>query len=270
MSRASDLLLAGLFRPVNLAAPGVGLLLALTFAPWWLFPLSIALYGVMVVLTVRDPAFARRLAGARADERAGSPIEWDGLARELGPGAWAAPLARIATAERNLARELSQSSDASRSALSSTLGQARAAATLGTQLARRLRGLDQAIAGYAGMNPELSRQEAADKRLRAASARDGAAQRALADAATALDETARTAESLRTLRERTAAQLESLSAMLESVAVRGVRLRVQSDDSSTDLVETLGAEMDAVRETLGVLESMGAPSERERESERGR
>jgi hypothetical protein len=93
------------------------------------------------------------------------------------------------------------------------------------------------------------------------------AARALSDAAVALDESARTAESLRMLRERTATQLESLSAMLESIAVRGVRLRVQSDDGSGDLVETLGVEMDAVRETLGVLESMDESSGVGREGE---
>jgi hypothetical protein len=266
MSRASELLLAALFRPVNLLAPGAGLVLALALGPWWLFPLSIVLYAAMVVLTVRDAAFVRKVARVQADESAGEPIDWAALARELGAGEWAAPLARIAAAERNLARELAQSPDAARSVLSSTLRQARTAAGLGTQLARRLRSLDQALAGYAGMNPDLSRREAADKRARAASARDEMAQRALSDAAVALDESARTAESLRTLRERTAAQLESLSAMLESVAVRGVRLRVQSDDGA-DLVETLGFEMDAVRETLGVLESMDQPSVAGREGE---
>jgi hypothetical protein len=263
MSRASELLLAALLRPVNLLAPGAGLVLALTAAPWWVFPLSIALYATMVVLTVRDPAFVRKVVNVRVDESAGDAIDWAALGRELGAGEWVGPLARIASAERNLARELAQSPDAARSVLSSTLGQVRTAAGLGTQLARRLRSLDQALAGYAGMNPDLSRREAVDKRARAASTRDAMAQRALSDAAVALEESATTADSLRTLRERTAAQLESLSAMLESVAVRGVRLRVQSDDGASDLVETLGFEMDAVRETLGVLESMDQPAGRE-------
>jgi hypothetical protein len=267
MSRASELLQAALLRPINLVAPGAGLVLALTAAPWWVFPLSIALYAAMVVLTVRDPAFVRRVLHVRADESAGEPIDWASLAKELGPGEWAAPMARIATAERNLGRELAQSPDAARSVLSSTLGQVRAAALLGIQLGRRLRSLDQALAGYAGMNPDLSRREAAEKRARASSVADEVAARALSDAAVALEESARTAESLRALRERTGAQLESLSAMLESVAVRGVRLRVQSDDAVTDIAENLGVEMDAVRETLGVLESMDQPSIARREGE---
>jgi hypothetical protein len=260
MSRASDLLTAALLRPVNLLAPGVGLALSLSVAPWWLFPLSIALYATMVVLTVRDPAFVRRMLSDQADESAGAPIDWKALYRELGNGEWAAPLARISAAERNLARELSQAPDAARSVLSSTLAQSRTAANLGVQLARRLRGLDQALAGYAGMNPELSRREAFDKRARAESATDEAAKKAFSDAASALDESATTADSLRRLRERTAAQLDSLAAMLESVAVRGVRLRVQSDDASGAVAETLSAEMDAVRETLGVFESMEGTS----------
>ncbi|HEX3770968.1 MAG TPA: hypothetical protein VHV30_08900 [Polyangiaceae bacterium] len=263
MSRASDLLTAALLRPVNIVAPGVGLVLALTVAPWWLFPLSIALYATMVVLTVRDPAFVRRTLSAQADESAGEPIDWKALYRELGQGEWAAPLARISVAERNLAGEVAQAPDAARSVLSSTLAQSRAAATLGVQLARRLRDLDRALAGFAGMNPEASRREAHDKRARAAAATDEAARKALNDASTALEESAKTAESLRKLRERTSAQLESLAAMLESIAVRGVRLRVQSDDASGTVAETLGAEMDAVRETLGVLESMDDTSDAE-------
>jgi hypothetical protein len=260
MDRPKDLLPAALLRPVNLLTPGAGLLFALTWAPWWVFPLSIVPYAVMVFLSLRDPAFVRRVSRGLGTEEAGDPVDWARLERELGRGEWVPSLTRIAAAERNLARELAQAPDAARSVLSSTLGQVRAAAALGAQLARRLRSIDQALEGYAGMNPEMSRLEAADKRARADGARDDAARRALADAAAALEESARTAESLRTLRERTAAQLDSLAAMLESVAVRGVRLRVQSDAGAGDIAETLGAEMDAVRETLGVLESMDEPS----------
>jgi exo-beta-1,3-glucanase (GH17 family) len=214
----------------------------------------------MVVLTVRDPAFVRRVVSGVPTDDGPANLDWKALGRELGQGEWSAPLARIATAERNLARELSQSTDAARSVLASTLEQVRAAARLAAQLARRLRSIDQAI-GYEGMNPDLARREAADKRARAASASDAEARRALADAASALDTSARTADSLRAGRERTAAQLESLSAVVESIAVRGVRLRVQSDDGTANLAESLGAEMDAVRETLGVFESMDDGSE---------
>jgi hypothetical protein len=256
MARSSELLPAALLRPVNLLTPGAGLLFAVTWAPWWVFPLSLVPYVAMVLWTMRDPAFARTQRRESEDEGAGDALDWAALDRELGRGEWAAPLARIATAERNLARETSQAPEAARGVLASTLGQVRAASTLGVQLARRLRSLDQAFQAVAGMNPDLSRREAAEKRARSVAARDPAAQRAFADAATALEESARTADSLRTLRERTAAQLEGLAAMLESIAVRGVRLRVQSDGESVDVAETLGAEMDAVRETLGVFESM--------------
>jgi hypothetical protein len=258
-SESSSALPAALLRPVNLLTPGAGLLFALTWAPWWVFPLSLIPYAVMVLLTLRDPSFAASQRRAAEGADAGDAPPWEALERELGRGEWGAPLARIATAERNLARETAQAPEAARAVLASTLGQVRAAATLGVQLARRLRSLDQAFQRVAGMDPELSRREAADKRARAAAARDPGAQRALADAANALEESARTVDSLRTLRERTAAQLESLSAMLESVAVRGVRLRVQSDGETSDVAETLGAEMDAVRETLGVFESMDDP-----------
>jgi hypothetical protein len=259
MSRAGKLLSAALLRPMNLVVLGAGLLLALTWAPWWIFPLSVAAYGGMVALALRDPAFVRRATSAVAKPDAGQPIDWAAVGRELGQGPWAASLERVAAAERNLAREFAQSPETARVVLASTLAQVRSAANLGIKLARRLRSLDYALQGYAGMDPERSRREAEDKRQRAARASDPAAQRALSDAAKALDESAQTAGSLRTLRERTTAQLESLSAMLESVAVRGVRLRVRSDGSS-EIAETLGTELDAVRETLGVLESIDAPA----------
>ena len=51
MSRPAQLLSAALLRPTNLLAPGAGLLLALTWAPWWIFPLSLVAYAIMVVLT---------------------------------------------------------------------------------------------------------------------------------------------------------------------------------------------------------------------------
>jgi hypothetical protein len=259
MTQPRELLPAALLRPVNLLTPGAGLLFALTWAPWWVFPLSLVPYVVMVFFTVRDPAFARQVTRTQGDESAGAAMNWASLERELGRGPWAAPLARIATAERNLARELAHAPDSARSVLSSTLGQVRAAATMGVELARRLRSLDQALGTYAGMNPDVSRREAEEKRARAAAARDPGAARAFGEAANALEESARTAESLRTLHERTAAQLESLAAMLESVAVRGVRLRVQSDGGAGEIAQTLDAEMDAVRETLGVLESIDEP-----------
>jgi hypothetical protein len=258
MSRANELLSAALLRPVNLLAPGAGLLSSLTWAPWWVFPASIVPYAAMVLLTLRDPGFVRKVTTASADESAGDALDWASLQKELGRGEWAGPLARIAAAERNLTGELARAPDAARGVLSSTLGQVRTACGYGMQLARRLKSLDQALVGY-GMNADLSRSEAAEKRARSATVRDPAAQKALGDAATALEEAAKTADSLRTLRERTSAQLESLSAMLESVAVRAVRLRVQSDPGAGDIAEALGAEMDAVRETLGVLESMDEP-----------
>ena len=256
MSRATDLLSAALLRPVNLLAPGAGLLSSLTWAPWWVFPASIVPYAGLVLLSLRSPKFVQRVTSAQAVEDAGVTTDWPALQRELGGGDWNVPVMRIATAERNLTGELAQAPEGARAVLTSTLSQVRTAAGLGAELARRLKSLDHALRAYAGMNPETSRLEAADKRARAASARDQGAVRAFTEAANAFEETARTAESLRALRERTSAQLESLAAMLEGVAVRGVRLRVQSEGGPAEIAESLNAEMDAVRETLGVFESI--------------
>jgi hypothetical protein len=260
MSRSTEVLVAALLRPVNVLAPGVGLLASLTVAPWWAFPVSLVVYGVLVVVALGDRAFVQRALAPRATTRVAEAFDWRAVGEELGEGEWTAPLARIATAERNLAAEGAAAPETAQQVLASTLEQLRAAANLGVQLARRLRSLDDALRTHAGMDPDRSRREAADKRARAARAKDETAARAMTDAAGALDEAASTADSLRALRERTAAQLDGLAAMLESVAVRGVRLRVQSDVGSSDIAETLRAEMDAVRETLTVLESLDETS----------
>jgi hypothetical protein len=252
----SSLLAAALLRPLNLLAPGVGLLLALVGSLWWLFPLSLVPYAVMVFLSLRDPAFvARALRSAPAAE-SGEPIAWSGIARELGTGSWVPSLERIARAEHNLAGELGLAPEGARGAMASTLGQVRSAARMGIDLARRLRSLEYALQGYGGMNPAQSRAEAQEKRQRAAGSVDDAARRALLDAASALEQSAQTAESLRALRERTVAQLDSLSATLESVAVRSVRLRVSGDGGPDDISASLQADVAAMRETLDVLESV--------------
>ena len=74
MPRSGSLLSAALLRPVNLLNPGVGLLLALTVAPWWTFPLSLIPYAVMVFVSMRDPAFVRRVAGQMEGLEAGAPV----------------------------------------------------------------------------------------------------------------------------------------------------------------------------------------------------
>jgi hypothetical protein len=251
-----SLLAAALLRPLNLLAPGAGLLLALSWGPWWTFPLSLLPYALMVTLSVRDPAFVQRALRASAADDAGEPIDWPATARQLGRGAWAPSLERIATAERNLGVELGHAPDDARAILASTLSQVRSAARLGIELARRLRTLDYALQAYAGMNPAQSRAEAQDKRRRAEAATDDAARRAFLDAANALEESARSAASLLTLRKRTVAQLDNLAATLESVAVRSVRVRVEGGGGPGEIAETLSADMQAVRETLDVLESV--------------
>jgi hypothetical protein len=255
-----SLFAAALLRPLNLLAPGAGLLLALSWAPWWTFPLSLVPYALMVALTMRDPVFAQRALRARVADESGEPIDWRAIARELGNGSWAASLERIATAERNLGVEVAQAPDDARAVLASTLAQVRSAARLGIELARRLRTLDHALQAYAGMNPARSRAEAQEKRQRAAAAADEAARQAFLDAAAALEESARSASSLLTLRERTVAQLDNLAATLESVAVRSVRLRVAGGGGPGEIAEALSADMQAVRETLDVLESVDEPA----------
>jgi hypothetical protein len=255
---------AALLRPINVLAPGAGLVLALAWGPWWLFPLSLVPYALMVFASMRDPAFIARALRGSSTAQAGEAIDWRSVARELGRGTWAPSLERIATAERNLSGELGFAPEGARDAIASTLSQVRSAARMGIELARRLRTLEYALQGYAGMNPAQSRGEAQDKRQRAAQSTDEAVQRALVDAAAALEESAKSAESLRALRERTVAQLDTLAATLESVAVRSVRLRVAGEGGPDDLAASLQADVEAMRETLDVLESFGEAGEKGR------
>ena len=254
MDRTGKLLTAALLRPLNLLAPGAGLLLALTLAPWWLFPLSFVPYAIMVMLSLRDPGFVRRAVREETDEQAGEEIDWGRTWKELANGPWAPALQRVGQSERALTGQLAQTPDAARPILASTLAQVRSAALLAIELSRKLKGLDASFAGFAAMNPSTSRAEADERRRRAAGAQDAQARQSLLDAAKSLDEAASSAEATLRLRERTLAQLESLAASLDSVAVRSVRLRVTSDGMD-DVASSLHASIDAVKETLAVFEA---------------
>jgi hypothetical protein len=263
------LIVAAMTRPLNLVAPGAGLLLSLTYAPWWTFPLSLVAYAAMVVFSARDPKLYAEQQRADSDAQAGEPINWVATGRQLGRGEWVAPLERIAASEKKLGAELEETPERARALFASTLGQVRAAARLGIDLARKLAALDRSIASYTALNPQESRRQAEERRCRAASAGDEEARRAFLEAAKALDESAASAESVLRLRERTLAQLDSLAVSLENVAVRSLRLRVAGDGGPGDVAETLRVDVEAIRETLGVFEEED-PSLSQRERERQR
>jgi hypothetical protein len=263
MDRSSKLLVAALVRPLNLVALGAGLLLALTFAPWWVFPASFVPYAIMVMLALRDRSFVESAVRGERETDTGEPIEWAVL-REFGRADYAAPLQRIATSEQKLSSELASAPEGARAVMATTLAQLRSAALLGIELARRLQKLDATLRTYPAANPQNIRREADERRRRAAMAIDAQASASLLDAAKSMDESAKTAEALFLLRERLSAQLESLAASLESVAVRSIRLRVASPDGAGgDMNETLRVDIDAVKETLSVFEEsdLGESSE---------
>ena len=130
MDRSSQLLVAALVRPLNLVALGAGLLLALTVAPWWVFPASIVPYAIMVFLALRDKSFVEKAVRGERESDAGEPMEWAPLLREFGKADYAAPLHRIATSEQKLTSELASAPEAARSLMASTLAQLRSAASL--------------------------------------------------------------------------------------------------------------------------------------------
>jgi hypothetical protein len=256
MSRASQVVIAALLRPLGLVVLGLGLILSLTYAPWWTFPLSLVFYGVMVVLSLRDRAFVEKAAGEAKRTDTDDRIDWSVVAREGQPvpkEIWA-PLQRIATTEAKLTSELASAPEGARAVLASTLGQIRSAARLGIELARKVQALDRSLLAYPALNPQQSHMEANERRRRAAAASDEQAKSSLLEAAKSLDESAAVGESMLKLRERTVAQLESLAASLENVAVRSIRLRVHADGAEGDVADALRVDVDALKETLELFE----------------
>ena len=264
MDRSGKLLTAALVRPLNLLAPGAGLLLALSdVAPWFAFPLSLVPYGLMVWLSARDPKFIERSLREDRETETGEQVEWDAIQHEIPGAEISAPLRRIASSERKLTDELSSAPSGARSMLAGTLAQVRSAARLGIELARRIKSLDHTLGTYEAMDIKKLRFEADERRRRATQATDPQARESFFDAAKSLEETAASAGAMQKLRERTMAQLENLAASLESVAVRTIRLRVSTDEEggATDISETLRVDIEAVKETLSVFEESVAMQE---------
>lgn len=262
MSGASEIVTAAALRPLNLTPLGIGLLLAVTVAPWWLFPIALAVYVMMIAMSVRDPAFVRRtLTAARED--VGAAVDWHTVLAEVTGVELTAPLKRIAASEERLVSEHEKAPEGARELLTSTLTQLRSAGRLAIKLALKVQDLDRTLATFTALNPQTSRYEAGERRKRATQTKDAAARAAFLDAAKSLEESASSAESLIQLRERTVAQLDNLAASLESVAVRTIRLRVSTDDEggAGEVTERLRIDMAAAKETLGVFEETLALTE---------
>jgi hypothetical protein len=101
MDRSGKLLTAALLRPLNLIAPGAGLLFALSpYGPWWTFPVSFVPYAIMVMLNLRDPEFVRRAVRDEEDAATGEAIDWKEALAGFGSGELKAPLQRIAASEQ--------------------------------------------------------------------------------------------------------------------------------------------------------------------------
>lgn len=256
VDRSPKLLVAALYRPLNLLAPGAGLLLAASpWGDWWMFPLSLIPYALMVILSLRDPRFIERALEQDDSGRAGEAIEWKPVIAELSNMVLASPLQRIAASEQRLVDQLVGAPVSARSILMDTLGQVRTAARLAIELARKIKSLDATLATLQAMTPEQAKWEADQRRKRAEQSDDAQTKQAFLDAAKSLEESATSTESMVRLRERTVAQLENLAASLESLAVRSIRLRVSADDAGlADMGESLRVDVQAAQETLGVFE----------------
>ncbi len=52
---------AAALRPLNVLVLAIGAVLFVVSGSWWLIPLTLATYAVLVVLAARDPFFQRRI-----------------------------------------------------------------------------------------------------------------------------------------------------------------------------------------------------------------
>ena len=247
---------------MNLVAPGAGLVVSVSpWGPWWVFPISLAVYAFLVVLSLRDPSFVERAAAAE-EPTAGEPAEWNEVFGSIKEGELVAPLQRIRKNEERLMQQLVGAPKTTRSIVANALGQMRQAARLAVELAKKVQGLDVTLEGLKGNSPEQARWEAKERRRRAEATSDDATKQSFLDAAQSLEESAKSTEAMLRLRERTLAQLENLAASLESVAVRSIRLRVSADDGDLDQVgEALRVDVAAAKETLGVFEEQASMEE---------
>lgn len=234
---------------MNLVVPGSGLVFALLGAPWWVFPLALIPYALMVFFSVRDPKFiARALGNATATPSLAAVGSRAVTNRDL-----LAILERVADSESRLVDQVNEASPSLKPLLATSLEQVRSAAKLGHELARKIEDIDSSLART---DVAHARAEAGKRREWARKATDDAGRQEFLDAATALDESAAHAESLRALRQKTFAQLDHLAVSLENALVRSVRIRVASndDEGARAVSEALRIDVDNLRETLAVFE----------------
>ncbi len=234
---------------MNLVVVGAGLVFSLAGAPWWVFPLALIPYALMVFFSLRDPKF---IALALGNATATPSLQAD-AARAVSDPDLRAILDRIAESERRLVEQVNEASPSLRPLLNTSLEQVRSAAKLGHELARKIEDIDSSLART---DVAHARAEAARRREWAKKATDAAGRQEFLEAAAALDESAEHAESLRALRQKTFAQLDHLAVSLENALVRSVRIRVAShdDEGARAISEALRADVENLRETLAVFE----------------
>lgn len=242
---------------MNLMVPGSGLVFALVGAPWWVFPLALLPYALMVMFSLRDPKFIARALGMAA----ATPAVRVDVARSITDPELRNILDRIAKSESRLVDEVNGAPPSLQPLLATSLEQVRSAAKLGVDLARKVADID---ASLARTDATTARAEARKRREWAQRSGDDAGRQEYLDAAAALDESAEHVESLRALRQKTFAQLDHLAVSLENALVRSVRIRVASpdDEGARAISEALRADVENLRETLSLFEEPALRSHR--------
>jgi chromosome segregation ATPase len=216
---------------------------------WWLFPLGLLAYGLMVFLSGRDPQVAA------ASQRAPRP--------RLSSPAFRAQLAAIERTQEQIGRSVAEAEGPVAGLLARIDAQSADLVGQAYELCER----GQVIEGYlARVNPREIQQRIAATDGQLAATADPYTRQQLQETRAALAEKQRNAAELTTYVGRIQAQLQNIHASLENVLAETVRLRtadaLAADSATSQVAQRLAdlkSDMDTFQRVLDTALAGTAP-----------
>lgn len=128
----SQITRAAILKPLNLIMLLIGGIFFATTTSWWILPLTLITYVLLILIAIRDPIFQRRVIEHKTtlevDSSNSSKLSPERRARWLPRGETRRTVEEALDAYRKLVAAIEDSSDATRSALSDTVPRLHAAA----------------------------------------------------------------------------------------------------------------------------------------------
>ncbi len=225
---------AAALRPLNVLVLAIGaVLFAVSLSSWWLIPVTLATYAVLVTLAARDPFFQRSIL-----QRSGVPLPSPGPAKnaDLSPERRARWLPRGETRQkveatlvvyRKVVTAIEESDDVTRAVLEGSLPRLHAAADRLVDVAR---------------GREKAAEAASDLRSNAGASAEA------------------TRENLRELEQRIdAADAEISDTFEEFLSLRAKVVRVSIDSANPTRANDLNASLDDLNARLEALSEVVSP-----------